>query len=209
MEIIPNFAVLEGGDGSGTTTQLSMLSKRLQEIKFNGFYTTFEPTDRQIGKLIRLALKKEINLQPQSLAFLFAADRNEHLNAESGIMERVKKGELVISDRYFFSSLVYQGIECGDDLPESLNLRFGVPELTLFLDIEPETAIERMKERANLEIYENIEFQRKVREKYKSLIDIYRSSGARIEVIDAGKSPQEVSDQIWSKITSMPIFKIQ
>jgi len=209
MEIIPNFAVLEGGDGSGTTTQLSMLSKRLNDLRTPGIFITFEPTDRQIGKLIRCALKNEIKILPESLAFLFAADRSEHLYAKDGIMEHVNNGELVVCDRYMLSSLVYQGIECGDELPQRLNSQFGIPELTLFLDIEPETAIERMNNRENLEIYENINFQKKVREKYKSLIDVYTSRGAKIEVIDAGRSPQEVSDQIWSKITSMPIFKVQ
>jgi len=206
MEIIPNFVVLEGGDGSGTTTQLSLLSKRLKENGKPDFYATFEPTDGHTGRLIRAALKKEININPQSLAYLFAADRSEHLYGSEGIISRAKKGCLVISDRYVLSSLVYQGIECGDELPEKLNSFFGVPELTIFLDIEPQIAFERMKNRASLEIYENIEFQEKVRHKYKSLINLYRSRGAKIDIIDAGKNPQEVADQVWSRVKGMPIF---
>jgi len=209
MEIIPNFAVLEGGDGSGTTTQLTLLSNRLKNAGKPAFFTTFEPTQEHTGRLIRSALKNEINIRPQTLAYLFAADRNEHLYGGGGIMEHINKGELVISDRFILSSLVYQGIECGDEMPKLLNGRFGVPELTLFLDVEPKTAIERMKKRASLEIYEYIDFQEKVREKYKSQIDFYRQTGARIEIIDAGKSPEEVEKQIWSKISSMPIFNIQ
>ena len=206
MEIIPKFIALEGGDGSGTTTQLSLLSKHLNETGKPRFFTTFEPTDGHIGRLLRASLKREINVKPQTLAFLFAADRSEHLYGENGIMEHIEKSELVICDRFVLSSLVYQGIEFGDELPETLNAGFGVPELTLFLDIKPETAFERMKNRGELEIYETLDFQVKVREKYLSIISSYRALGARIEVIDAEKSAQEVEKQIWSRISSMPIF---
>ena len=209
MEILSNFIVFEGGDGSGTTTQLNMLCERLKNMENIPFFPTFEPTGGQIGKIIRSALKKEAVLEPSTLALLFAADRNEHLNAENGILERVKRGEFVISDRYTLSSLVYQGIECGDDLPLYINSLFPAPEVTFFLDIDPKIAMERMKDRPSLEIYEYREFQEKVREKYKSLINIYREKGARVEVIDASQSAQKASDQIWSILSLLPIFKVR
>jgi dTMP kinase len=209
MDIIHNFAVFEGGDGSGTTTQLSMLVRRLKDSQKPLFFPTFEPTDGQIGKVIRAALKKEITLTPQTLAHLFAADRNEHLYGPDGILAHVNSSKLVVSDRYVLSSLVYQGIECGDELPRLLNSRFGAPELTIFLDIEPETALARMKRRSSLEIYEYLDFQVKAREKYKSIVETYRESGARVETIDASKSAREVADQVWSIISQMPIFKVQ
>jgi len=207
MEIIPNFAVFEGGDGSGTTTQLSMLSERLKKSRSLCFFPTFEPTNGQIGKIIRAALKKEVPLASQTLAMLFAADRNEHIYGQNGILEHVNRGELVISDRYVMSSLVYQGIECGDELPASLNSRFPAPETLIFLDIEPEIALERMKNRASLEIYEYREFQVKVREKYKSLLGMYAQAGVRVETVDASKPAQEVADRVWSIVSQMPIFK--
>ncbi|MCL2210527.1 MAG: dTMP kinase [Treponema sp.] len=207
MEIIPNFVVFEGGDGSGTTTQLKMLCDRLKNIENFPFFSTFEPTEGQIGKIIRSTLKKETFLQPNTLALLFAADRNEHLDAKDGIMERAKRGEFVVSDRYALSSLVYQGIECGDELPLFINSLFPAPEVTIFLDIDPKIAMDRMKNRSSLEIYEYHEFQEKVRHKYISLIRIYRRNGARVETIDASLSAQEVSDQVWSIVSSLPIFK--
>jgi dTMP kinase len=206
MEIIPNFAVFEGGDGSGTTTQLSMLSERLKKSKKPRFFPTFEPTNGQIGKIIRAALKKEAPLAPQTLAMLFAADRYEHIFGQDGILEHANNGELVISDRYVLSSLVYQGIECGDELPASLNSRFPAPETLIFLDIEPEIALERMKNRASLEIYEYRDFQIKVREKYKSLLGTYSSLGVRVETVDAGLTALEVADRVWSIVSQMPIF---
>jgi len=206
MEIIPNFAVFEGGDGSGTTTQLSMLTERLKKSSKPCFFPTFEPTDGQIGKIIRAALTKETPLAPKTLAMLFAADRNEHIFGKDGILEHVNRGELVVSDRYVLSSLVYQGIECGDELPTSLNSRFPAPETLIFLDIEPEIALERMKKRTSLEIYEYREFQIKVREKYKSLLGAYANKGVRVETVDAGLSAQEVADKVWSIVSQMPIF---
>jgi len=206
MDIIPNFVVFEGGDGSGTTTQLSMLTERLRKSKNPVFFPTFEPTDRQIGRIIRSALKKDLFLKPQTLAMLFAADRNEHLIGYDGILTHVKHGELVVSDRYVLSSLVYQGIECGDELPASLNSRFGAPELTILFDIDPKIAVNRMSKRGSLELYEYIDFQEKVREKYISAVENYRKNGARVEIIDSSKAITEVADQVWSIISEMPIF---
>jgi dTMP kinase len=206
MEIIPNFVVFEGGDGSGTTTQLSMLTERLKKSKNPVFFPTFEPTDGQIGKIIRSALKKDIFFQPQTLAMLFAADRNEHLNGIDGIFSHIKHGELVVSDRYVLSSIVYQGIECGTALPTALNSIFGVPELTFFFDIDPKIAISRMSKRGFSEIYEYLEFQEKVRQKYLSAVENYRNNGARVEIIDSSKTITEVADQVWSIISEMPIF---
>ena len=206
MEIIPNFAVFEGGDGSGTTTQLSLLAQRLKSIG-TPFFTTFEPTDSQIGKIIRSALKNQTPVKQQTLAMLFAADRNEHLYNTDGILEHAKKGELVICDRYALSSLVYQGIECGDELPRLLNSPFPAPEITFFLDIDPQIALTRIKDRSSLEIFETLEFQKKVRSSYLSHIELYRTMGARVEIIDASKTAQEVADQVWSILSQMPIFK--
>jgi len=208
MDIIPNFLVFEGGDGSGTTTQLNLLSERLKGKK-PAFFPTFEPTGGQIGKLIRAALKKEIALKPDTLAMLFAADRNEHLYGPDGIVEHASRGELVASDRYVLSSLVYQGIECGDDLPKSLNALFPAPQTLIFLDVDPEIALQRMKNRAEREIYEYREFQVLVREKYKSLLGSYSNAGVRVEIVDASQTVQEVAERVWSIASQMPIFKIQ
>jgi len=206
MDIIPNFVVFEGGDGSGTTTQLSMLTEHLRKSINPGFFPTFEPTNGEIGKIIRSALKKDLILKPQTLAILFAADRNEHLNGYGGILTHARHGELVVSDRYVLSSLVYQGIECGDELPAALNSRFGVPELTFFFDIDPKVAVKRMSKRGSLEMYEYLDFQELVRQKYISVVDDYKKSGARVEIIDSSKTITEVADQVWSIISEMPIF---
>jgi dTMP kinase len=206
MKLIPNFAVLEGGDCSGTTTQINLLKERLSQTKIP-FFLTFEPTDGQIGELIRRALKKETVIKPETLAMLFASDRNEHIYSENGILERAKRGELVISDRYALSSLVYQGIDCGNELPFLLNLRFPAPQTLVYLDIDSAIAMQRLKSRSAIEIFENHDFQVKVREKYNSLLGIYRDAGVHVEIIDASKTAKEVHDCIWSVIKEMPIIK--
>ena len=208
MEILGNFAVFEGGDGSGTSTQIAQLRQKFAEFhaKSPVFFLTAEPTEGSIGRLIRSALKNDPPVQPDTLARLFAADRGEHLFARGGIVERCRRGELVVCDRYALSSLAYQGIVCGEELPRSLNAPFPAPELVLFFDIDPCIAQERLYDRQSLEIYEFAEFQHKVRERYHALLDEYRNAGVRVAVIDASCSVEKVAAEVWSEILKMPIM---
>ena len=208
MEILRNFAVFEGGDGSGTSTQLSLLEQKFRENSLNlpFFYPTFEPTGGEIGTIIRSALKNELSLRPETLARLFAADRNEHIFAIGGIYEHCQHGTLVVCDRYVPSSLVYQGIECGEELPRSLNAAFPAPELLLFFDIEPEIALNRLNSRPSLEIYEHLDFQKKVRERYLALLDEYRAAGVRVEIINSAHNVEKVAADVWSALSKMPII---
>jgi dTMP kinase len=209
MELLKNFAVFEGCDGSGTTTQISILENYLLQHRQSlpPFYITFEPTNSSIGKLIRSGLQKKLILTSKTIALLFAADRCEHVYESGGIAERCNRGELVISDRYLPSSLVYQGITCGEELPELLNRDFPVPELLLFLDIDPETAHKRMAGREQKEIYENLDFQILVRKRYLSLLPYLSAEGVRVETIDASLTQEEVAGEVWKAIENMPILR--
>ena len=213
IKILKNFAVFEGIDGSGTTTQLEKLRKYFDTAAENAagnglpfLYDTFEPTDNNIGKLIRRGLKEEISQKNETIAFLFAADRNEHIYGPRGIEERCKMGELVVCDRYLFSSLVYQGITCGNELPLRLNKDFPLPELLIFLDLDPKIAQERIQKRGQREIYEDLVFQIKVRESYISLLEEYADK-CRIVIIDASKPADEVFEEVLRAVEKMPIFK--
>jgi len=210
MEILANFVVFEGLDGSGTTTQIGILEDFFLQNRLSmpPFYITFEPTNGSIGKLLRSLLKGEETQKAETMAMLFAADRNEHVFGNGGIAERCKRGELVVCDRYLISSLVYQGITCGEELPARLNRGFPAPELLIFLDIEAETAIERIASRGvQKEIYENLAFQKKAGERYKNLLPEFASQGVRVEIIDASLPPDEVALQVWGAVEKMPIFK--
>lgn len=211
MLIIHNFAVFEGLDGSGTTTQLRLLAERFAgrsppDSGLPPFFDTFEPTDGPVGRLIRSVLGGEISLEPATVAGLFAADRHEHLYGKNGIAGRCGQGGLVVSDRYLFSSLVYQGITCGEELPRKLNSSFPLPELLLFFDLDPRAAGQRLKARAGRDIYEHLEFQTRVRERYHALLPEYAEAGVRVERIDASAGIGEVAEAVWRAVQKMPII---
>jgi dTMP kinase len=210
MEILANFIVFEGLDGSGTTTQIGILERFFiqNQLSMPPFHITFEPTNGSIGKLLRSGLKGEEALKAETMALLFAADRNEHIFGSGGIAERCKRGEFVVCDRYLLSSLVYQGITCGEELPALLNRNFPAPELLIFFDIEPETALDRIESRAaQKEIYENLAFQKEAGARYKTLLPEFASRGVRVETIDGSLPPDEVAGRVWGAIEKMPIFK--
>jgi len=228
MDILRNFVVFEGGDGSGTTTQLGLLEERFagrvdehgRNWNKDGYvaesdplepgkklFTTSEPTDHPIGKLIRRFLGGGLSLRAETLARLFAADRHEHIYGEGGIIERCGRGELVVSDRFTLSSLVYQGITCGDELPKQLNAGFPGPELLIFFDLDPAIALKRLEGRPSRDIYEYRDFQILVREGYKALLPWYEEQGVRTAVIDASRSEEEVSREVWGIVQNLSIFK--
>ncbi|MDR1126990.1 MAG: dTMP kinase [Treponema sp.] len=195
-ETVKRFVVFEGGDGSGTSTQLELLRGKPR------VWTTREPTDSPIGRLIRSALRGEITLHPETLTRLFSADRNEHLFAKDGVIDRCSQGEIVVSDRYTLSSLVYQGFLCGD-LPFKLNEDFPLPELLFFLDIDPQIAMRRIENRSDREIYEYLEFQELVRERYKTLVPQWQQKGVRVIVIDASEPVEAIARKAAQEIDAL------
>lgn len=164
------------------------------------FFSTFEPTNGPIGKMIRSALRKDLPMKPETLAHLFAADRNEHLYQAGGIVERSSKNEIVVSDRYTPSSLVYQGIECGEELPIKLNQDFPLPEILFYFDIDPDIALKRIGKRNFRDSYEYLDFQIEVHKRYKKVIRDYADSGVQVIIIDASKSAETINEEIWSSI---------
>jgi dTMP kinase len=160
-----------------------------------------------VGVLIREALGGNLPLLPETLARLFSADRQEHIHGPGGIAERCGRGELVISDRYTPSSLVYQGITCGEDLPWALNAPFPGPELLFFLDLDPDIAVKRLENRPVREIFEYRDFQVQVRQRYRELLPRYAAAGVRVITIDASQSPEKVGEEVWNELKKMPIFK--
>ena len=209
MKILQNFAVFEGLDGSGTTTQLNILEEffLVNRDTLPPFYKTFEPTNGSIGRLIRSFLGGKMPIKPETLALLFAADRNEHIYGPGGIEEHCKNGELVVSDRYILSSLVYQGISCSEELAARVNRDFPSPELLVFFEIDPETAQKRIASRAQKEVFENLDFQLEAGRCYKTLLPQLSAEGVRIEIIDASLPPEKAAKEVWRALEKMPILK--
>ena len=118
-------------------------------------------------------------------------------------IRKVNDKATVISDRYLFSSLAYQSISCGEELPKLLNSTFPLPEILFFFEIAPEISLKRVDSRnEKKEIYEKIETQKKIALEYEKIISGYdnnTSCGMKIIRIDATKSIEEISDTI-SKI---------
>ena len=199
--ILKNFIVFEGIDGAGTSTQIEMLKKRADSERF--FFTT-EPTDSETGKFLRRMLKGDVELDARTAAFLFAADRNEHLYGKGGtncgVVGKCESGKIVVSDRYLFSSLTYQSVTCGEELPRRLNESFPLPEILFFFDIDPEISLKRVLGRGETEIYEKLDFQKSTAERYRAIISEYEkmNTGMKIIRLDASKSVEEIAKEIAS-----------
>jgi dTMP kinase len=208
--VLRNFAVFEGIDGTGTTTQINELTKRYADLYGHSelpVWFTCEPTRGEIGKLVRRGLSGELKYTPDTMARLFAADRGEHIFGKDGIKERLDAGMAVFSDRYFFSSLAYQGTAAGEGLAWALNKDYPLPEYLFFFDIEAEKAMDRVEKRSeSLEIYEKRDFQKRVRTRYLDIIDQYEreNSGMTIVRIDATESVGAIAEKIWSIARNLP-----
>ena len=196
---VKNFIVFEGLDGSGTTTQMRRLASTLERNKIPHMITA-EPTARPEGALVRRILRGEIEAEPGTVAYLFAADRYQHVFGKEGILATAESGAVVVCDRYALSSLAYQGMTCGEELPRLLNAGFPAPSLTLFFKIDPETAMRRVNSRDQLEIYEKLHIQKQVSAAYDKVLAQAKADGWNIALIDAEKGVDEVEQQIIAAI---------
>ena len=200
--ILERFVVFEGIDGTGTTTQLNILSRSLASLGIP-FLTTAEPTDSELGKMIRRVLSGEYPVSPETLAFLYATDRNEHIFGNGGVREQIEFGKLVVCDRYFFSSLAYQGCTCGIDLPERLNQSFPLPSLLIYFELSPDAALERVSSRGTPDIFERREFLREVSESYDRILDRFSKEGLKILRVDGSRPIPEISERIKAAVLSL------
>ena len=176
MDHSPKFIVFEGIDGAGKTTQIKLLARALESrgIKCS---VSAEPTTMPSGKLIRRALSGEFPVTCMEMAEMFATDRVNHNKDENeGIDKLLSDGITVISDRYYYSSLAYQGAELGFETVAKLNLDnpdIRTPDLCVFLDLTPESSLKRIGARADVphEIYENYEYLEKTRKMFFDVFD--------------------------------------
>ena len=199
-KILKGFVVIEGLDGSGTTTQLGLLSQKFRKANINVFPTN-EPTDYPFGKLIRSVLKKEINAEPGTLARLFAADRYEHIyNKHNGIIRNIDNGVCVICDRYLFSSLAYQSLECGFNEVFELNKDFPLPEHLFFIDTPIEVCQRRIGARTEREIFEFAEMQDSILKNYQKSFDVFKDSQMKFHKIDGSENEKNICLNLWNKL---------
>ncbi|AHE63101.1 dTMP kinase [Borrelia parkeri] len=170
-KILKNFYCIEGIDGSGKTSIIQKLQKLCNnKLKY---YFTKEPSQGVIGEFIRQQLTNFKNpLRKVSLAYLYVADRYEHLyNTKNGIIEILNKGNTkVITDRYLFSSIAYQG-----ELGYKLNKEFPLPEKLFFIKTDPSIAYKRIQEnriQADLFEFEAAKFK-EINSRYIEMLKIF------------------------------------
>lgn len=191
--------VLEGLDGAGTTTQARRLALHLQS-RGQLAHLTREPSDGPIGRLIREMLTGHhaipgARISQSTFGLLFAADRLDHLQRE--VEPRLAAGTTVVSDRWYHSSLAYQGTGADRDWIATLNARARRPDLTIFLQVRPEIAAQRRVAAGRVqELFEDLQMQQEVDAGYQATIAELTALGERIEVIDGELPPDAVFQQI-------------
>lgn len=206
MSTSGRFIVLEGIDGAGTTTQTARLVTRLKSAGHPA-RSTREPSDGPVGTIIRQVLSGRIvgagGLAPgwATMALLFAADRMDHV--ETDIEPFVAQGGVVVSDRYDASSLAYQSVMSGKQVPEAvewirtLNKYARRPDLTIVLDVPPEVAASRREARGEAaQLYEQNEVQRALSVFYKQLPQ--HLPGDRVAVVDGAGTPEQVAARVYA-----------
>lgn len=196
------FITFEGGDGSGKSTQIALVAKRLAD---DGHEVVLgrEPGGTPAGREIRRVLLHGDDMSGRTEALLFAADRSHHVDTH--ILPALARGALVLSDRYYDSSIAYQGAarSLGTDEVAKLNAWATgglVPDRTFYLDVSAEEGLSRMRGEHDRLESEGLDFQRRVREQYRALIE---AEPERFVVIDAEREPDEVAADIYDSIASM------
>lgn len=197
---------LEGIDGSGHSTQAERVRRELERnISIPGedqprTILSKEPTDGPVGGEIREYLSGRLDIGPETLALMFAADRKDH--TENELEEWVQDGKIVILDRYILSTLAYQGVEVDDDQwLWDINSKSIMPDLTILLDVSPQEAKRRMdKDRLRSDIFETIDRLNKVREKYLDVANDMEQRGYDVRVVDGEASKDHITDKLLKYI---------
>ncbi len=195
------FITFEGIDGVGKSTQLNLLQQWL-EGRGHEVVRTLEPGGTELGQEIRhLLLHRKGDVAPRSEALLYAADRAHHVATK--IRPALEAGKVVLSDRYFDSSVAYQGAARELDVEEVRNISLWavdnlLPDLTVLLDLDAEAAMIRRSstgtEPDRLE-REKVEFFVRARAQYLAL-----AIEPRFLVVDATKSVDEIQEQIRMRL---------
>ncbi len=193
------FIVFEGIDGAGKSTQIGLLSQKLQKEGRRVFLTA-EPTDSVTGGILRDALSGNYERESTELAAMFLSDRIFHnVNKKCGIKQALENGYDVICDRYYYSSFAYQGMD--SDLSWVMDMNLNCPDILkpdvcIFLDIDAETSKKRIDEnRATVEIFENTETLNRIRQKF---FEVFKKlENENIYIVNAGDTAENVASEIY------------
>lgn len=202
------YFAFEGIDGSGKSTQANLLAEYF-ESQGKKVLRTKEPTDGEIGQLIRKVLNKEIEMPAISLQYLFCADRAVHL--QNVVIPALKEGMIVISDRSLWSAIAYGLVDQGvpenekEHLLVSQNVMsmyggFLIPDKTFLLDVPFEEAEERIETRGEqASIYDKSEKLKKIRGEYLWLAEKFPDALTLVQG-DHDHKPEEVHELVVGSI---------
>ncbi len=194
------FITFEGADGCGKTTQIKLLKEYLDSKNIENVLT-FEPGNTELGKKFRqILLHHDGIIADTSEAFLYLADRAQHV--ETFIKPSLKEGKVVLCDRHTDSTIAYQGYGREQDVNQlkflnSVATNGLVPDLTILLDIDSNTAQDRLGKTKDRLESEGIEFHKKVRNGYLELLKSYPD---RIKKIDATSAIDKIHQEIKNVI---------
>ncbi|AMC35407.1 dTMP kinase [Janthinobacterium sp. B9-8] len=200
----PQFIVFEGLDGSGTSTQASMLEKAYLTSGYKVMLTS-EPSSGPVGNMIRQAFKGRVKFQENAqhfdhqMAYLFSADRFDHLyNDTDGVTQMMSRGFSVISTRYYFSSFAYHCTQDSDwELVQRLNKDFPDPDLVVYLRNPVDESVRRLGNRPILDSYEKADKLKIVSENYERVMSEYK--GKKL-ILDATLDPNYIHKIVMQQL---------
>lgn len=201
------FIVLEGLDGSGKSTQIALLEEKLKGLG-RDVARTAEPTELPTGRLLRQALGSAEPVPAAQLAGLFLADRIAHnVDPDSGLAQALERGSDVISDRYYYSSFAYQGMDTDLKWVMDMNLNCPAvrkPDLCIFLDVDYRTCKERIDSRGERqEIFErSAATLAAIREKFLEVFRLLKGK-ENIRVVNADRPPEEVAEDVFELVKEL------
>lgn len=191
------FIVFDGIDGNGKTTQAKLLEKWLEEKGFPVFYTS-EPSESEYGKTIEILLRKKTaaSIPKEKWIELFTKDRKEHVKI---IKSFLKQDKIVISDRYYYSTLAYQ---LSEEKWQDYASLFLKPNLTFILDLPATVAMERLKKKYKITkekkaYFEKLKILRKARKKFLLLPNYLDDN---IKIINSNRPIKNVSEDIKKEV---------
>lgn len=200
--------VIEGIDGAGTTTQAKLLVEHLRAMG-RAAHLTREPSDGPIGRLIREMLIGQhaipgVSIAQSTFGLLFAADRMDHVQRE--VEPYLDAGVTVVSDRWYHSSLAYQGVARQRSWLMKLNTYVRWPDLTIFLRVRPDAAAHRRLAAGRVqELFEDIRMQEEAAEGYEvAIAELMAERGERIEVVDGEAPLDAVFSAVVRAVDSLP-----
>lgn len=201
------FIVIEGVDGSGKTTQSELLSAYLRGLGRKVHHTA-EPTATGLGGMVRDGLGAEHPRTSDELAAMFLADRVAHnVSPKSGIRQYVEGGTDVVCDRYYYSSIAYQGVDGSLEWVADMNLNcpsIMKPDICIFIDLDPEKCLEHIRAgRSHFEIYEeNAAVISETRRRYGIVFNMLAGRD-KIVIVDGARSREEVFADIRAAVEKL------